>query len=292
MHKSVGIVGLGRMGMPAAKVLINAGYRVVGYEKRSEAVDEFIALGGESVSDYKTVAEKVKIIIVFVLNDAQVIDVISGESGLLKSAAKGHHIICMATINRQNLERLAAQCAAKKVGFVDSPCTGGPARAESGTLTLITAAADDALKTCRPILELLGNIVLVGKTPGMGQAVKHCNQLLVAVTHTAVMELILMARKTGLDARQTCDIIASGVAGSDYFRLVADSVLNGSPAPCSLGLLIKDSNIVMGSARDLKLPLLTANAANQYFLSSDALGLEEEESSELMCILEKLSGGN
>lgn len=289
MQQSIGIVGLGRMGLPAAKVLIKAGYHVVGYDIRRKAVDEFVGMGGESAVDCRSVAEKTKTVIVFVLNDEQVIDVITGKSGLLSGNASGHHIICMATIHKANLERLAAQCAEKGVGLVDSPCTGGPARTESGTLTLIAAASDDALEKCRPIMALLGNIVRVGNTPGMGQAVKHCNQLLVAVTHTAIMELIQMARKSGLDPRQTCDIISSGVAGSDYFRMVADSMLEGTPAPCSLGLLIKDSDIVMGSARSLKLPLLTATAANQYFLSADAMGLEEEESSGLIKILDRLS---
>jgi len=289
MKETIGIVGLGRMGMPAAKVLLKAGFHVVGCEKRREAVREFVSLGGESALDCKSVAKKAETIIVFVLNDAQVVDVVTGAKGLLEESSTNHVIICMATINRELVEQISNLCASKKVGFVDCPCTGGPARAAIGNLTLIVAAPHGLLERCRPILAILGNIVHVGETPGMGQAVKHCNQLLVSTTHAAVMEVILMAQKSGVDVRQTCKVIGTGAAGSEYFRLLSSSVLDKTPSPCSLGLMCKDSHLVVHSSRQLELQLLVANAANQYFLAAEPLGLEEEESAELMQVLERFS---
>jgi 3-hydroxyisobutyrate dehydrogenase-like beta-hydroxyacid dehydrogenase len=291
MQKSVGVAGLGRMGMPVAKVLIGAGYHVVGYDISPEAVNRLVDAGGESAPDCQTMAAKTNTIIVFVLNGTQVVDVVAGEKGLLKNAAKGHTIVCMSTIDIPSLEHVAAQCAAKGVAFVDSPCTGGPARAENGTLALMTATPEDVLDVCRTVLERIGEINHVGKAPGMGQAAKCCNQLMITVVHAALMEMVLMARKSGLDAKQTCDVIAAGAAGCDHFRVVAESLLAGTPAPCTLGVLIKDSNIVMNFARSLKLPLLTANAANQYFQASDAQGLREAEATEMIRILEQLVEG-
>jgi 3-hydroxyisobutyrate dehydrogenase-like beta-hydroxyacid dehydrogenase len=224
-----------------------------------------------------------------VLNDEQVQTVIGGKNGLLAGVRQGACIICMSTIRQAQLERMAAQCLKMNVAFVDCPCTGGPARAENGTLTLIAAGKKDAMDRCRPILENLGTIVPVGEVPGMGQAVKHCNQLLVSVTHAAVIEVILMARRAGLDARQVCEVIGSGVGGSDYFKLLAASILDKTAAPCAMALMCKDSNIVMDSSRSMQLPLLVAAAANQYFLAAESLGLENEESSELMKVVEGFS---
>jgi 3-hydroxyisobutyrate dehydrogenase-like beta-hydroxyacid dehydrogenase len=289
MKDTVGIVGLGRMGMPAAKGLMNAGYNVVGYDCRPEATEEFVSNGGTRAPDCKTVAEKAKKIIVFVLDDSQVNEVVAGEQGLLEGASEESVIICMATITKANLERIAQKCSNKNVAFVDCPCTGGPGRVETGTLTLIAAAPKEILEKCRPILENLGTIVHVGETPGMGQAVKHCNQLLVSTTHAAVMEVILMAKRAGLDAKLVSEVIGSGVAGSDYFRLLASSVLDGTAAPCGLGLMCKDSNIVVNSGRQMKLPLMVAMAANQYFLAAESLGLEHEEGSALMKVVERFS---
>jgi len=289
MKETVGIVGLGRMGMPTAKVLMKAGYRVVGFARRPEVIDEFVSMGGEQASDYKTVAQKAKTVILFVLNDAQVIEVITGPNGLLSGCTPGSTIICMATINKDNLEWVAGQCADGNVGFVDLPCTGGPARIEAGTLTMIAGAPKALLDKCRPILDPLGTIVHVGEKPGMGQAVKHCNQLLVATTHAAVMEIVLMARKQGLDLAQVGEVIGSGIAGSDYFKLLYASVVGEATPPGGLGQMCKDINIVVNSGRRLKIPLLVATAANQYFMAAESLGLENEESSALFQVVKGFS---
>jgi 3-hydroxyisobutyrate dehydrogenase-like beta-hydroxyacid dehydrogenase len=289
MDETVGIIGLGRMGLPAGKLLLAKGYTVVGYDHYEAPKDRLVKAGGIAVSDAKTVAEKAKTVIVFVLNDDQVKEVVEGANGLLAGANEKTCIICMSTIRKASLESVAARCAEKNVGFIDCPCTGGPARADNGTLTLIAAGKTEFLNRCRHIMENLGAIVHVGEVPGMGQATKHCNQLLVSVTHAAVMELILMARRAGLDERQVCEVIGSGVAGSDYFRLLSSSVIDDTDAPCSMGLMCKDSNIVVDSGRSMKLPLLATSAANQYFLAAESLGLESEEASVLMKVVERFS---
>ena len=289
MAKTIGIVGLGRMGLPAGKLLIRKGYTVVGFDRDQAPLDEFAAFGGAAARDPKAVAERAEATIVFVLNDEQVQSVIEDKDGLLAGVREDACIICMSTISQALLKLLAERCEEKNVAFVDCPCTGGPPRAGNGTLTLIASCTQGTLDRCRPMLENLGTIVHVGDVPGMGQAVKHCNQLLVSVTHAAVMEVILMARRAGLNEKQVCEVIGSGVGGSDYFKLLSSSVIDETPAPCAMALMCKDSNIVVDSGRSMKLPLLVAGAANQYFLAAESLGLEEEESSELMKVVEGFS---
>lgn len=289
MTETIGILGLGRMGLPAGKLLMRKGYTVVGYDPDKVPLDEFVSSGGKAVSDVKTVAERAETIIVFVLNDEQVNAVMAGKDGLLAGVNENACIICMSTIRQAQVEWAAEQCMKKNVAFLDCPCTGGPPRAANGSLTLIAAGKKKTLDRCRPILENLGAIVHVGEIPGMGQAVKHCNQLLVSATHAAVMEVILMAKRAGLDERQVCEVIGSGVAGSDYFKLLSSSVLDKTAAPCGMAMMCKDSNIVMDSGRSMKLPLLVAGAANQYFLAAESLGLENEQSSELMKVVERFS---
>ena len=149
MSETIGIIGLGRMGMEAAKKYIAEGYKVVGYARRPEVIKEFTAAGGIAVRNSREVAEKSGKVIVYVLNDQQVIDVIAGPGGILEGCHKDTRVICMSTIDKENLEMLAERCAEKKVGFVDCPVTGGPARVKAGTLTLIVAAPKDLLEECR-----------------------------------------------------------------------------------------------------------------------------------------------
>ena len=169
----------------------------MGYARRSGVIKEFTAAGGIAMRNSREVAEKSGKVIVYVLNDQQVIDVISGPDGLLEGCHKDTRVICMSTIDKDNLEWLAEKCAEKKVGFVDCPVTGGPARVKAGTLTLIVAAPKDLMEECRPVLEVQGKITYIGEKPGLGQAVKHCNQLLVAATLAATIEVVTLARKGG-----------------------------------------------------------------------------------------------
>ena len=290
MSKKIGIIGLGRCGLPAAEKYVQSGYKVFGYARRPEVIRKFTALGGVALANPAEVARQVETVIIMVLNDEQVIDVISGAGGILEGAAPGGTVICLSTINRSNLEMLAETCGQRRLHFVDCPFTGGPARIEKGTLTLIAAAPEAVLENNRPVLEILGKITVAGPQPGMGQAVKHCNQLMVATIHAATIELITLAEKTGVDPKIVCDVVGSGIGGNDYFRLVSKAILDHATSPGGLGQLWKDINIVITSARRHNLPLLVATATSQYFNMAVSQGMVNDESTRLMDVIRKMTG--
>jgi 2-hydroxy-3-oxopropionate reductase len=288
MTERIGIIGLGRCGMPAAEKFVKAGYEVFGYARRPEVIAEFQNLGGIHMENPAKVAAGVKCVIVIVLNDDQVKDVVTGENGILEGASPGSTVICMSTINRSNLEWVANQCAQREIGFVDCPFTGGPARVTAGTLTLIAAAAPEILAKARPALEVLGQITLVGDQPGMGQAVKHCNQLLVTAIHAATIELITLAEKTGADPKLVCEVAGSGIGGNDYFRLLSKAILENTASPGGLGQLWKDVNIIVTTAREHNLPLLVTLSTAQYFNMAVAQGMANEDAARLIDIMRKM----
>jgi 3-hydroxyisobutyrate dehydrogenase-like beta-hydroxyacid dehydrogenase len=288
MSKTIGIIGLGRCGMPAAQRFLENGFRVYGYARRPDVIQKFATFGGESMPSPAAVARHAPVVIVMVLNDDQVIDVITGPQGVLKGAAEGSTVICMSTINRDNLDWMARECNAQKVDFIDCPFTGGPARVANGTLTLIAAAPGPVLSPCRGILEVIGKITLAGETPGMGQAIKHCNQLLVTAIHAAAIELIILAQKSGVDPKLVCEVVGSGIGGNDYFRLLSKAILDNTSSPGGMGQLWKDINIVITSGRKHNLPLLVASAVSHYFNMSVAQGLANDDSSKMMDVMLKM----
>ena len=290
MNKTIGIIGLGRCGMPAAQRFVVSGFTVYGYARRPEVIQQFANVGGESVPSPAEVATRAPVVIVMVLNDDQVIDVITGPQGILKGAAEGSTIICMSTINRDNLDWMARECEAQKGHFIDCPFTGGPARIANGTLTLIAAAPEPVLLPCHGILEVIGKITYAGETPGMGQAIKHCNQLLVTAIHAAAIELIILAQKSGVDPRLVCEVVGSGIGGNDYFRLLSKAILDKTASPGGMGQLWKDINIVITSSRKHNLPLLVASAVSHYFNMSVAQGLADEDSSKMMQVMLQMIG--
>jgi 3-hydroxyisobutyrate dehydrogenase-like beta-hydroxyacid dehydrogenase len=290
MSKRIGIIGLGRCGLPAAERFLNDGYQVLGCDRRSEVIAKFEAMGGTHVENPAQVARSTETVIVIVLNDEQVIEVVTGQDGVLEGASSGSTVICMSTINRGNLEWVADTCAHRKVRFVDCPFTGGPGRVKAGTLTLIAAAPPEVLEDVRPTLEVVGQITVVGGRPGMGQAIKHCNQLLVTTIHAATIELITLAEKTGADPKVVCDVVGSGVGGSDYFRLLSKAILENTASPAAMGTLWKDVNIAVTSAREHNLPLLVLTSASQYFNMAISQGMAEEGSARLIDAMRKMIG--
>ncbi|MDD4591133.1 MAG: NAD(P)-dependent oxidoreductase [Parabacteroides sp.] len=290
MTNTIGIIGLGRIGLPVAKKFIKNGYQVYGYARRPEVIKNFENMGGCYQPSPAEVANNCKTIIILVLNDQQVKEVISGEKGILEGINPGSVIICMSTINRINLKSVAYDCARQNIGFVDCPFTGGPDRVPKGRLTLIAAATPDLIDKVEPILNVIGNVVHVGNEPGLGQAVKHCNQLLVGATHAATMEVITLARKLNLDPSIVCDIAARGIAGSDYFRLLFESVLFHKPSPGSLGQMCKDVSIVSNTVDEVKMHALIAKATATYFKIAEEKGMQNREGADLIEVVESFTG--
>jgi 3-hydroxyisobutyrate dehydrogenase-like beta-hydroxyacid dehydrogenase len=290
MNKTIGIIGLGRIGIPVSKAYLKAGYKVYGYDVREEAVNTFELLGGHAQASPELVAKRCEIILILVLNDQQVIDSITGAKGILQGMNQGEIIICMSTINRSNLVKMANICIKEGINFVDCPFTGGPARIPDANLTLIAAAPDDLLYTITPVLNVIGNIEIAGKNPGLGQAVKHCNQLLVGVTHAAVMEVITLARELDLDPVMVCNVVGKGIAGSDYFRLLSESVLSDKPSPGGLGQMCKDVSIVVNTAHEVKFPAYAASAAGKYFMEAEQMKLQDREGAALIEVVERTIG--
>lgn len=292
MSEPIGIIGVGRVGLAAAKAWIDRGHEIFGYDTNPSALSDFVSAGGKALKSPGEVARHARLIILLVLNGDQVVDVITGKDGVLRAAREGTTVICMSTIHQETLQFISERCDEKNIGLVDCPFTGGVARIPSGSLTLIAAAPEKLLSKVTPVLEVIGRIVYAGEEPGLGQAVKVCNQLLVGVTQAATMEVITLARKLGLDPALVTTVAGSGIAGSDYFRLLSDSVLKNLPSPGGLGQMCKDMGIVRDALRKAGLQAKVASAAAAYFATAEQLGMGQRESADLIEVVEQATTNN
>ena len=166
MREVVGVIGLGAMGAPMAANLERAGYEVAGYDVRG---------GGSAGSVAEAAARATRAVIVLVRTRPQV------EEVLAQLDRPGLDVVVMSTIDPGTMRRLAESLAERGMTAVDAPVSGGVAGAEAGTLAIMASGDPAALERCWPLFDAVGgSTFVIGDRPGMGQAVKLANQLMLA----------------------------------------------------------------------------------------------------------------
>ena len=192
----VSFIGLGLMGFPMARNLLNAGHELIVHNRSQARVDELVAAGASRAA---TIAESAAAD--FILTALPIPETVEqiylGDKGLIASAAPGSILIDFSTNGTDTAIRCAEAAAARGLGFLDAPMSGGPARANDGTLSIMVGGEEGHFEKARAVLDVLGaNIYLCGPV-GSGTAVKLANQLIVGVTNAAVAEAFVLATKAG-----------------------------------------------------------------------------------------------
>ncbi|MGP3974127.1 NAD(P)-dependent oxidoreductase [Streptomyces sp. 8N114] len=285
------VIGLGAMGLPMARRL--AGELPVSVY--DIAADRRYALAAEGAHDAASPAEAARdadVTVLAVRDQLQVEGALFGESGAAETLRAGAVVILTSTVGPEAARTTALRLAERGVLTVDAPVSGGPVRAGNGELLIVVGAEEVALKTARPVLDLLAStLTVVGPRPGDGQAMKAVNQLLAGVHIAAAAEAIALARGLGLDPGTVVDSLKHGAAGSFMFadrgpRMV--QTYDDGPDPevkSRLDIFVKDMGIVTGIAKDAHVPVPLAAAAEQLYLLGEHAGLGTHDDSSVVTVL-------
>ena len=213
---SVAFVGLGAMGYPMAGHLERSGHEVTVWNRSSDRADEWF-VGHPMGRVAETAAEAAKsadLIMMCVGDDASVLDVLSGEHGVLAGAARDALVVDHTTVSAETARRAAIACAAQGVAFIDAPVSGGQAGAVNGTLTIMAGGDAVDFERAEPVMaaysakrRLLGPV-------GAGQLAKMVNQICIAGIVQGLAEGVAFAQRTGQDLDAVFDTISAGAAGS------------------------------------------------------------------------------
>src|SRR2546425_2476511 len=209
----VGIVGLGLLGSAVAGRLRAAGRDVVGHDVVPERNRALVAIGGRAVASAAAVAAAADPVCVVLPSLAAVEEVVLGAGGLA-ATARGRTVVQMSTISPALTERLARECAARGVAFLDCPISGTSGMVARGD-GIIFAGGDRAVyERWRPLLEtILPRAVHVG-TAGQAMVLKLVANLLVALNSAAAAEALAMVERAGLDVPLALDVLKSSAATS------------------------------------------------------------------------------
>jgi 3-hydroxyisobutyrate dehydrogenase len=203
----VGFIGLGDIGMPMARRVLDAGFQVTSSaHRRREAIEALKASGLLEVGTPSQVAKQSDILITMVVDERQSDNVLRGTRGALAGLAQGSVVIVMSTVSPRYCQSLAAEAAGAEIAVLDCPVAGGPPRAAQGTLTLICGGDHFVIEKCRPVLECMGTISHCGPV-GMGQVVKLANNGLVAGQYALIQDVRRMAAAYDMDLDVLMDVI-------------------------------------------------------------------------------------
>ena len=277
------VIGLGAMGLPMARRLVEAGHQVTGYDVAAERRALLAKLGGEPADTAADAAEGAPLALVMVLSAAQARDVVPAIAGRM---ATGGVVVLGSTVSPEDARAIAA--LAPHLGFVDAPVSGGVAGAEGGKLAIMASGSADAMERARPALEPLGRVFDCGREVGKGSLVKAVNQLLCAVHIAAAAEAFAFARSSGIDPALLMDVISAGAANSSMFQTRVPRMRdNDFTTKSAVELFTKDLAIVLEATRQAGTPAFLAQTALQVFQTAMRRGLGKSDDSSLVQVYEQ-----
>lgn len=289
--KKLGFIGVGIMGKPMVKNLIDAGYKVIVYDINREALDEIVAYGGDRGTSPKNVAEKSDIIITMLPNSPDVKKAVLGENGLIEGVREGQILIDMSSIAPLVSREVAQELAKKGVETLDAPVSGGQEKAQAGTLAIMVGGKKGVFEECKPILDVMGGSVTLVGDIGAGQTTKLANQVVVAINIAAVAEALIMGKKAGVDPENIFNAIRGGLAGSQCLEDKAPRMFEGRYDPgFRIRLHVKDLANVLETSRELHTAMPLTSQLMEMMQVLMAEGYDDVDHGGLALYYEKLNG--
>jgi len=260
----IGFIGLGKMGFPMARRLIEAKHRLVVFDTRKEATDKLLAMGAQVASSPKDVADRAETVMASLPSLQASLEVATGAGGVI-DGTRVKRFVDLSTIGSQMAVRIHDLLAKKNIVQLDSPVSGGVGGAEKGTLAVMVSGPRADFEVAKPALDVIGKVFFIGEKPGAAQTMKLANNLLSATAIVATSEAVVMGVKAGLDPAVMIDVINAGsglnTASRDKFpRAVLPRTFDFGFAT---GLMVKDVRLCLEEMKHLGLSMEVAEAVGR-----------------------------
>lgn len=284
---SVAVIGLGAMGMGAAKSCVNAGLDTYGVDLNPVALQTLKDNGakavGKSAVDF---AQELDAVVLLVVNAAQVKAVLFGENGLAQHLKPGTAVMVSSTISAQDAKEISQKLTELGLLMLDAPVSGGAAKAAAGEMTVMASGSKQAFEKLQPVLTAVaGKVYNIGEEIGLGATVKIIHQLLAGVHIAAGAEAMALAAKAGIPLDLMYDVVTNAAGNSWMFENRMKHVVEGDYTPLSIvDIFVKDLGLVNDTAKLLHFPLHLASTAYSMFTEASNAGYGKEDDSAVIKI--------
>jgi len=264
----LGYLGLGMMGFPMSRRLIQAGHDVMVWNRSAAKATALVELGARPATSPREMADRCDIVFMCVTDAAAVEDVVFGAEGLAAVAGRGKLVVDFSSIHPDAARTIAARLKEKNgMGWIDAPVSGGSKGAEEGTLAVMAGGDVADVERIRPyVLTMARRLTHMGPV-GAGQTTKLCNQIIVGCAMTVLAEATRLAVNAGIDAGKLPEALAGGFADSIPLQLFVPRMVQGihSPPLGHIATMLKDLDTVVEVARNTSTPVPMSALASQLF---------------------------
>jgi 2-hydroxy-3-oxopropionate reductase len=287
---SIGFIGLGIMGKPMARNLLNAGYSLVVHNRSRGAVDELSKEGGQVATSSQEVAAQSEVVITMLPDSPDVELVYAGEQGVIAGIRPGMLLIDMSSISPVVARKLALEAAQRGCHMLDAPVSGGEAGAISATLSIMVGGDISAVERAMPIFQTLGKTVVHVGAAGAGQVTKAANQMVVGTTIAIVSEALVLAAKAGVDPAKVRQALLGGFAQSKILEAHGQKMLERNFKPgFRIRLHEKDMKIALSAGSEYGVPLMITSQVAQIMTAMKSMGNGELDHSGIVKFVEALA---
>jgi 3-hydroxyisobutyrate dehydrogenase-like beta-hydroxyacid dehydrogenase len=274
----VGFIGLGAMGQAMAQHLVKAGHDVRVWNRTPERARPLVAAGATRAKTVAEACDEAAVVLTMLADDAALIDAVSGgdnEPGIIDGLGEGDVHVSLATISTELSARLTQAHAESGQHFVAAPVFGRPEAAAAARLTIVAAGDDAALARAQPLLEVMGQkVILLGADPPAANLVKLTGNFLIASMTEALAESYALLRKNHIDPKQFLEIVNGNLFRSPiyegYGTLMAERRF--TPPGFKLALGLKDVRLLLASADRAAVPMPLGSLVHDHLLSAMARG--------------------
>ena len=283
----VGFIGLGVMGEPMARHLRAAGHDLAVWARRPESAAGLVAEGVPLTATPAELAARSEVVITIVTTSTDVDALAFGAQGLAEGFAPGAVHVDMSTIAPAMARSLAERYAARGIGFVDAPVSGGGQGARDATLAIMAGAEPAVLAQVRPLLQAMGKRIVHIGPPGAGQVAKACNQMILVSAVQACAEAMRLANAHGVDVAAVRTALMGGSAGSRVLEVRGAKMVERDFTPSMEARLHhKDFALIMEEAGKLGVPLPVAAQVWQQLNALMGAGWGRTDPASLLRVLE------
>jgi len=289
VHRKLGFIGIGSMGRPIARRLLESGYKVMVYNRDRSKAEALVDYGATVAKKLSQLALHADVILSCLANDDAVRSIYMGTEGIFANVRPGSVIIEMSTVRPETSRELYKRGTDFKAHVIDVPISGSTPAAEQGTLTLLGGGDEEIFDSAEPLFRAIARQYFYLGPSGSGTTMKLVLNTLLGVGMQAIAEAVALGQKAGLNRDRLFDVLShTAVVAPAHIGKLTRAAANDYSPQFALQLMNKDFRLILETAAEMRVPMPVTAAAFQ-INTAGAAEYTDEDFSAVIRLAENLA---